>query len=67
MNSIYEMSNVGNYKDNACIEDYIRKFDKYVNLQKADFFRTRLQIHSDLTKCTLLFDRVDKKWQNKYK
>lgn len=63
---MYEMSSVGNYKDVSTIQGYIELFTKHIRLSKFDFFTNRLQIYSDLTKLTLLLDRVNKKWQNKY-
>ena len=60
------MSAVGNYKDVTNIQVYIELFKRYTNLSKFDFFTNRLQIHSDLTKCTKLLDKIDKNWQNQY-
>tara|TARA_B100001248_G_scaffold261509_1_gene252927 strand:+ start:3216 stop:3476 length:261 start_codon:yes stop_codon:yes gene_type:complete len=63
---MYEMSSVGNFKDVSTIQEYIELFTKHIRLSKFDFFKNRLQIHSDLTKCTKLLDKINKNWQNQY-
>ena len=63
---MYEMSSVGNFKDVSTIQEYIELFIKHISLSKFDFFTNRRQIHSDLTKCTELLNKINKNWQNQY-